>query len=93
MSFSEVYNALQLNTLDGQENPVDVPATNNFYEVQKYISATNHIADAWIVGMNTNKLNGLTENQQNALHQAAEGVPAVVCGLPGREGRRDAGSY
>ena len=72
MSFSEVYNALQLNTLDGQENPVDVPATNNFYEVQKYISATNHIADAWIVGMNTNKLNGLTENQQNALHQAAE---------------------
>ena len=22
--------------------------------------------------MNTNKLNGLTENQQNALHQAAE---------------------
>ena len=72
MSFSEVYNALQLNTLDGQENPVDVPATNNFYEVQKYISATNHIADAWIVGMNTNKLNGLTENQQNALRQAAE---------------------
>ena len=51
---------------------MDVPATNNFYEVQKYISATNHIADAWIVGMNTNKLNGLTENQQNALRQAAE---------------------
>ena len=35
MSFSEVYNALQLNTLDGQENPVDVPATNNFYEALK----------------------------------------------------------
>ena len=72
MSFSEVYNALQLNTLDGQENPVDVPATSNFYEVQKYISGTNHIADAWIVGMNTNKLTGLTENQQTALRQAAE---------------------
>jgi len=72
MSFSEVYNALQLNTLDGQENPVDVPATNNFYEVQKYISATNHIADAWVVGMNSAKLNSLTENQQNALKQAAD---------------------
>lgn len=71
MSFSEVYNALQLHTLDGQENPVDVPATNNFYEVQKYISATNHIADAWVVGMNSGKLSGLTENQQNALKQAA----------------------
>lgn len=72
MAFGEVYNALQLNTLDGQENPVDVPATNNFYEVQKYISATNHIADAWVVGINTAKLEGLTENQQNALRQAAE---------------------
>lgn len=72
MNFSEVYNALQLNTLDGQENPVDVPATNNFYEVQKYISATNHIADAWVVGMNSAKLSGLSENQQNALRQAAE---------------------
>lgn len=72
MNFSEVYNALQLNTLDGQENPVDVPATNNFYEVQKYISATNHIADAWVVGMNTTKLSGLSEEQQNALRQAAE---------------------
>lgn len=72
MNFSEVYNALQLHTLDGQENPVDVPATSNFYEVQNYISATNHIADAWVVGINTNKLSGLTENQQNALRQAAE---------------------
>lgn len=72
MNFSEVYNALQLNTLDGQENPVDVPATNNFYEVQKYISATNHIADAWVVGMNSAKLSGLSEEQQNALRQAAE---------------------
>ena len=72
MTFNEVYNALQLNTLDGQENPVDVPATNNFYEVQDYISGTNHIADAWVVGMNTNKLNGLSEEQQNALRSAAE---------------------
>ena len=72
MNFSEVYNALQLNTLDGQENPVDVPATNNFYEVQKYISGTNHIADAWVVGMNTAKLTGLSQNQQDALRKAAE---------------------
>lgn len=72
MNFSEVYNALQLNTLDGQENPVDVPATNNFYEVQKYISATNHIADAWVVGMNSSKLNSLSANQQEALRKAAE---------------------
>lgn len=71
MNFSEVYNALQLVTLDGQENPIDVPATSNFYEVQKYASLTNHIADAWVVGMNTNRLKGLSDSQQEALSKAA----------------------
>lgn len=71
MNFSEVYNALQLVTLDGQENPIDVPATSNFYEVQKYASLTNHIADAWVVGMNTNRLKGLSDSQQEALSRAA----------------------
>ena len=71
MNFSEVYNALQLATLDGQENPIDVPATSNFYEVQKYVSMTNHIADAWVVGMNTEKLKSLSEEEQQALAKAA----------------------
>lgn len=72
MAFGEVYNALQLNTLDGQENPVDVPATNNFYEVQSYISGTNHMADAWVVGINSDKLQSLSQEQQDALTKAAE---------------------
>ena len=29
MAFGEVYNALQLSTIDGQENPVDVPMSSN----------------------------------------------------------------
>ena len=72
MSWSEVFTALQQGTIDGHDNSLGTINSGNVQEVQKYISATNHIADAWIVGMNTNKLNGLTENQQNALHQAAE---------------------
>lgn len=74
MNFSEVYNALQLNTLDGQENPVDVPYSNKFYEVQKYISFTNHMADAWVVGVNSSFMNGLTKEQQDALLKAGEEV-------------------
>lgn len=74
MNFSEVYNALQLHTLDGQENPVDVPFSNKFYEVQKYISGTNHMADAWVVGINTAFLNGLTEEEQAAIKRAGEEV-------------------
>lgn len=74
MNFSEVYNALQLNTLDGQENPVDVPYANKFYEVQKYISFTNHMADAWLVGINKEFFHTLTPEQQEAITKAGEEV-------------------
>ena len=74
MNFSEVYNALQLNTLDGQENPVDVPFSNKFYEVQDYISFTNHMADAWLVGMNTAFYESLTAEQQEAIEKAGQEV-------------------
>lgn len=74
MNFSEVYNALQLNTLDGQENPIDVPLSNNFYEVQKYISFTNHMADAWVVGMNDKLYGKLSAEQQEAVEKAASEI-------------------
>lgn len=74
MNFSEVYNALQLNTLDGQENPVDVPYSNKFYEVQKYISFTNHMADAWVVGINGKFFDSLTQEQKDAIMKAGEEV-------------------
>ncbi|HEV7877192.1 DctP family TRAP transporter solute-binding subunit, partial [Bradyrhizobium sp.] len=42
MSFSELYTALETRTVDGQENPFSVILSNKFYEVQKYLSVTNH---------------------------------------------------
>jgi TRAP-type transport system periplasmic protein len=42
MSFGELYTALETKTVDGQENPYSVILSNKFYEVQKYVSATNH---------------------------------------------------
>lgn len=71
MDFTEVYTALQLGVIDGQENPVEVPLANKFYEVQKYLSLTNHIADAFVLGMNADKFAGLDEEQQQILQDAA----------------------
>ncbi len=71
MSFSEVYNALQLKTLDGQENPVDVPVSAKFYEVQKYITISNHMADTWVVGMNPDKLKTLPADMQELIKTTA----------------------
>ena len=72
MSFSEVYTALQTNTIDGQENPADVPFSSSFYEVQKYISATNHIGEAWVVGMNPDKFASLSEDMQTLVLETAQ---------------------
>lgn len=74
MAFNEVYNALQLGTIDGQENPVDVPMSAKFYEVQKYISLTNHMTDGWVVGMNLMKFNELPADLQQVLIDAAAEV-------------------
>ena len=43
LAFSELYQALQQGTYDAQENPIPVIYNNKLYEVQKYLSVTNHI--------------------------------------------------
>jgi tripartite ATP-independent transporter DctP family solute receptor len=72
MSFSEVYTALQTKTIDGQENPADVPYSSSFYEVQKYLSATNHVSEAWVVGMNPKKFESLSEEMQTLIVETAQ---------------------
>ncbi|MEW6264065.1 MAG: DctP family TRAP transporter solute-binding subunit [Thermodesulfobacteriota bacterium] len=76
MAFGEVYNALQLKTIDGQENPVDVPMSAKFYEVQKYITISNHMADAWVAGMNKDKFEKLPADQQKMLLKATTELQA-----------------
>jgi len=43
MSFAEVYMALRQGVIDGQENPLGSIWGAKFYEVQKYISISNHV--------------------------------------------------
>jgi len=43
MPFAEVYTAMETKAIDGQENPLSVIYSNKFYEVQKYVSGTNHV--------------------------------------------------
>jgi len=45
LAYSELYMALSQGVFDGQENPVTNIHASKFYEVQKYISLTNHKYD------------------------------------------------
>jgi len=47
INFSEVYSALQTKIVEGQENPLSLIESNKFYEVQKYVSLTNHMWDGF----------------------------------------------
>jgi tripartite ATP-independent transporter DctP family solute receptor len=47
LNFSEVYTALQTKVFDGQENPFAIVETARLFEVQKYLSVTNHMWSAY----------------------------------------------
>ncbi len=43
LSFNELFSALQTGVFDGQENPYAQITSDKLYEVQKYLSVTNHV--------------------------------------------------
>ncbi len=47
INFNEVYSALQTKIVDGQENPLAIIESGKLYEVQKYLSVTNHMWDGF----------------------------------------------
>jgi len=53
MAFAEVYQALQVGTVNGQENTWSNIYSQKFHEVQKYITETNHGVIDYIVVANT----------------------------------------
>ena len=72
MAFSEVYSALQLKAIDGQENPVEVPYNNRFYEVQGELNLTQHIADSFLLGLSSAAWNKIPEQYHDAVQAAAD---------------------
>lgn len=47
INWAEVYSSLQTKIADGQENPVAIIEIGKIYEVQKYLSVTNHMWDGF----------------------------------------------
>lgn len=70
---SEMYTALQTHVVDAQENPFTILETYRLYEVQKYISVTNHMwSNFWIVA-NAQAFNGLPPELQRILREEIDG--------------------
>jgi tripartite ATP-independent transporter DctP family solute receptor len=71
MPFGELYGALESKAVDGQENPFSVILSNKFFEVQKYVSATNHVYAANIVLVSKRFWDKLSPVEQKILNDAA----------------------
>lgn len=85
MPFAELYGALESRAVDGQENPFSVILSNKFYEVQKFVSATNHVYAANIVLVSKRFWDRLSPAEQRMMHEAANEARAYQ-----RQASRDA---
>jgi tripartite ATP-independent transporter DctP family solute receptor len=59
LSIKETYSALKTHIVDGQENALTHIEVWKFYEVQKYVSLTNHMWDGLSVLINKDRINSL----------------------------------
>ncbi|WKT00595.1 sialic acid TRAP transporter substrate-binding protein SiaP [Gallibacterium salpingitidis] len=71
MAFSEVYLALQTNSVDAQENPLSTIQAQKFEEVQKYLALTNHILNDQLYLVSNETLADLPEDLQKVVKDAA----------------------
>ena len=72
MAFSELFSALETKTVDGQENPFNTILSSKFYEVQKYMTVTNHVYSPWIVTVSKKWWDQLSKDEPKVLMDAAK---------------------
>jgi tripartite ATP-independent transporter DctP family solute receptor len=70
MAWSEVFTALQQGTIDAHENTVVTTRDYKINEVQKYMSETGHFFAFAALQMNSNLLNGMSEEDQAIFREA-----------------------
>lgn len=76
LSFGEVYSALDQGVIDGQENPAQIVESARLYEVQKYLSLSNHVYLPTFMLFGQPWLNTQTpEVRETVLRIAAETAP------------------
>lgn len=71
MAFSELYTGLQQGTVDGQENPLDLIYAQSYFEVQKYLSLSEHLYYPRQLIMNLDFFNSLPEDLQTIVQECA----------------------
>ncbi|MDD5921685.1 MAG: DctP family TRAP transporter solute-binding subunit [Eubacteriales bacterium] len=72
MSYTEVYSGLQLNMIEGEENPISAINTSKFYEVQKYLTEANSNLYITATCVNPDFYNSLPNNLKKIIDESIE---------------------
>jgi len=72
MAFGELFTALQQKTVDGQENPMELIFNNKFFEVQPYLTKSQHIYTPYVVLFNLELWNDLSAEQQDIIQKSMD---------------------
>lgn len=68
---AELYTALETGVVNAQDHPIWVVEAFKFYEVQKYLSLSQHAYSALTIVMNLDRFNSLTPDEQKVIVEAA----------------------
>ncbi|NEU30913.1 DctP family TRAP transporter solute-binding subunit [bacterium LRH843] len=71
MAFTELFPAMQQGVVDGEENPLSVIVPNKFWEVQKYITMSEHFYQAAGFIINKTKFDSFSPETQEIIREAA----------------------
>ena len=77
MAFSEVFTALEIKAIDGQENPLVHMYANKMQEVQKFISLTNHVYTPVALVVSKKFWDGLSDADKQGVQKAANEAAIV----------------
>ncbi|MEH2474277.1 C4-dicarboxylate-binding protein DctP [Nitrobacteraceae bacterium AZCC 2161] len=85
MGFAEVYQALQTGVVDGQENTWSNIRTQKLYEVQRFITETNHGYTGYVVVVNKQFWEGLPSPVRADLERAIREATAYTNSIAAKE--------
>lgn len=81
MEWGEVYNGLQLKTIDGQENAEDVIFSSKLYEIQPFMTIWDYSTDLEVVLVNHTWWNNLKEAERAMIQESADASVSYQVGL------------
>lgn len=72
LAFGELYSALQQGLFDAQENPLSIIDAASFFEVQKYVSLSQHIFGAASLSVSKSTWDKISAEDQAIIREAAQ---------------------